>query len=274
MIPCARPLLATEHTEFDAGAAQLAYALARTRSVPLAVVLPLVDNVEYEAVAPTLVARGEAAAHAASLALRDAAAAAGVHAAVRIRRGEEAWRAIVAEAAESQADLLIVRRRGRRSFLAHLMIGEMVGKVATDAPCSVLLVPRAARPWQQRVLAAIDTTPLAGAVARAAVGAARAAGLPLALVSVAAHDTPAARAAAEAAVRAAAEIARGEGTDAECRVEAGRPAETIAALAAQLGADLLVVGRGGPRAHGRWHLGSNAQRIAGLAASAVLVVRP
>ncbi|MFO1396053.1 MAG: universal stress protein [Burkholderiales bacterium] len=274
MIPCTRPLLAMEHTEFDAGAEQMAFGLARTRAIPLAIVLPLVANVEYEAVAPALVARDEEAVHEHSLAVRTAAQSAGASATVRVRRHEEAWRAIVAEATAMHADLVIVRRRGRRSFLANLMIGEMVGKVATEAPCSVLLVPRAARSWRQRVLAAIDTTPLASGVARAAADAARAAQLPLTLVSVAAHDTPAARAAADVAVRAAADVVRGEGLAVECRVAAGRPAETIAALAAQLGADLLVVGRGGPRAHGRWHFGSNAQRIAGLAACAVLVVRP
>jgi len=41
-----------------------------------------------------------------------------------------------------------------------------------------------------------------------------------------------------------------------------------------LGADLIVVGRGGPGSHGRFHFGRNAHRIIGLATGAVLVVKP
>ena len=55
-----RLLLATEHTEFDVGAERVALALARRHGLPLAAVLPIVSNVEYESVAPGAVARVEA----------------------------------------------------------------------------------------------------------------------------------------------------------------------------------------------------------------------
>ena len=273
-IPYARLLLATEHTEFDAGSEHVALELARQRGVPLAGIVPIVSNVEYESVAPELVARVEEGVHARLVALRGDAQRAGVALELRVRRGEEPWREIVAEARERGADLLIVRRRGKRSFLANLMVGEMVGKVATAAPCSVLLVPRAARVWTRRVLAGIDGTRMGTDVARAAARMAVSAGLPLTVASVAVHDTANERAAADAVVAAAVSAARTEGADVEGHVAAGRAADAIAALAAASGADLLVVGRGGPEAHGRLHLGSNAQRIAGLAACAVLVVKP
>ena len=138
--------------------------------MPLAGVVPIVSNVEYESVAPELVARVEEGVHARLVALRGDAQRAGVELELRVRRGEEPWREIVAEARDRGADLLIVRRRGKRSFLANLMVGEMVGKVATAAPCSVLLVPRAARVWTRRVLAGIDGT-RAGAERRAGGGA-------------------------------------------------------------------------------------------------------
>ena len=102
------------------------------------------------------------------------------------------------------------------------------------------------------------------------VGAAR---LPLTVATVAAHDTPAERAAADAVVAAAAAVAAAAGATVDVRVAVGRAADTIAALAADAGADLVVVGRGGPQAHGRLHFGSNAQRIVGLVPGAVLVVR-
>ena len=271
--PHSRLLLATEHTEFDAGALRVALELARRRGVPLAAVVPIVSNIEYESVAPGLVARMEEDVHARLVALQDEAARAGVPLDVRVRRGEEPWREIVAEATARGADLIVIRRRGKRSFLANLMIGELVGKVATSAPCDVLMVPRAAPLWTKRVLAGVDGTPVGPQVARVAARVAVAARLPLTVASVAAHDTPAERAAADAVVAAAAAVAAGEGATVDARVAIGRTADTIAALAADAEADLVVVGRGGPQAHGRLHFGSNAQRIVGLVPGAVLVVR-
>jgi nucleotide-binding universal stress UspA family protein len=273
LIPYTRLLLATEHTEFDAGAEHVALELARRCGLPLAGVVPIVSNVEYESVAPEVVARVEGGVLVRVVALRADAARAGVDLDLGVRRGEEPWREIVAEAKERDADLLVIRRRGKQSFLAKLMMGEMVGKVATAAPCSVLMVPRAARVWSRRVLAGIDSSRAAQEVARAAARMAVAAGLPLTVVSVAAHDSAEAHAAAERVIAAAGAVARGEGADVVGRVAVGRPAEVIAELATTAGADLLVVGRGDPEVHGRLHFGSNAQRVVGLASCAVLVVR-
>jgi nucleotide-binding universal stress UspA family protein len=273
MIPYTRLLLATEHTEFDTGAERVALELARQHGMPLAGVVPIVSNVEYESVAPELVARMEEGVHARLVALRADAARAGVDLDLRVRRGEEPWREIVAEAKERNADLLVIRRRGKQSFLAKLMVGEMVGKVTTAAPCSALMVPRAARVWSKRVLAGIDGTRAGPEVARAAARVAAAAGLPLTVVSVAVRDTADERAAAGRVVAAAVAIARGEGAEVDGQVAVGRPADTIAERATSMGADLLVVGRGDPETHGRLHFGSNAQRVVGLASCAVLVVR-
>jgi len=271
-LACARPLLATEHTEFDAGAERIALDLARARGVSLAVVVPIVSNSELEAIAPGLVARAESQVRERLAALEDDAARRRVPFEIRVRRGEEPWREIVAEAKARDADLIVIRRRGRRSFLANLLVGGMVGKVGTAAPCDVLMVPRAARLWTTRVLAGVDGTRAGAAVARAAAQAAGAAGLPLTVVSVAAHDAPADRAAAESAVSAAVTVASGEGVAVEARVAVGRPAEAIVSLASAAGADLLVVGRSDPSAHDRLHFGSTAERVVGLASGAVLVV--
>jgi nucleotide-binding universal stress UspA family protein len=269
-----RLLLATEHTEFDVGAERVAFELAGQRAVPLAAVLPIVSNVEYETVAPEAVARVEAEAFARITQLRGEAQAAGVEFDIRVRRGDEPYREIIAEAQARGADLIVVRRRGKRSILANLLAGEMIGKVATHAPCSVLLVPRAGRLWTRRVLAAVDGTRAAASVAETAARVAVEAGLPLLVVSVTTHDTPDGRAAADAVVAGAIVVARGVGAVVEGRTVAGRAAEAIVALAAGSGADLIVAGRGGPSSHGRFHLGGNAHRIIGLASCPVLVVKP
>lgn len=269
-----RLLLATEHTEFDVGAERVAFELAGQRAVPLAAVLPIVSNVEYETVAPEAVARVEAEAFARITQLRGEAQAAGVEFDIRVRRGDEPYREIIAEAQARGADLIVVRRRGKRSILANLLAGEMIGKVATHAPCSVLLVPRAGRLWTRRVLAAVAGTRAAASVAETAARVAVEAGLPLLMVSVTTHDTPDGRAAADALVAGAIVVARGVGAVVEGRTVAGRAAEAIVALAAGSGADLIVAGRGSPSSHGRFNLGGNAHRIIGLASCPVLVVKP
>ena len=90
--------------------------------------LPVVSNPEFEAVAPA--ARGPAPTPRPSARrsqLRDARAAPPACALeLRVRRGAEPYVEIVDEARERGADLIVIRRRGKRGFLANLLVGEMV----------------------------------------------------------------------------------------------------------------------------------------------------
>jgi nucleotide-binding universal stress UspA family protein len=271
--PFQRILLATEHTEFDVGAEAVALALARRCGVPLAAVLPIVTNPEYEVTDPALARSVEQLASAGGEALRAAAAAAQVELDLSIRRGEEAYREIVAEARARRSDLIVARRRGKQGFLARAMVGEMVGNVVREASCSVLLVPRACRMWNARILVAVDDTPAAAGVVATAVRVAAGCGVPLVVASVAVHDTAAARALAAAAADAGLRAVEAAGAHGERRVVVGPPAERIAALAGETGADLIVVGRGGSHsALRRMVFGGTARRIVGLAACPVLIV--
>ena len=273
--PFTRILLATEHTEFDVGAERVAFALVKACGTRLAAVLPMVTNSEFEAVAPSLVAQSEEETFAKLTQLRAAAAAAGAGLDVRVRRGDEPAQEIVNEAQRVRADLVVARRRGKRGFLAQLLVGEIPGKVATLAPCSVLLVPRAGEMWSRRVLAAVDSSPVAARVAQTAASIARRCQLPLTVASVAVRDTAGDRAAAQANVAAAVTVAERAGIAADGRVVAGRPEEAIAALAADAGADLIVVGRSGEGTRlARRTLGETAHQIIGVATVPVLVVKP
>jgi nucleotide-binding universal stress UspA family protein len=272
--PFERLLLATEHTEFDVGAERVAIELARHCGLPLMVVMPLVSNPEYEAEAPELALRAEEKALERLDRLREAADAAGVRLDISVRRGEEPYREIIADATERRADLVVIRRRGRRGFLAKMMVGEMVGKVATLAPCSVLLVPRAARMWTRGVLAAVDFSPATPKVATASAAVAATCNLPLFVASVASGESSAEREPAEAAMGRAITFAATAGVPAEGRILVGRASEEVAGLAAACGADLIVVGRRG--ASGQVEhllLGSTAEKISGRAECPVLVVR-
>lgn len=269
-----RLLLATEHTEQDAGAEALAFAMAQRCGLPLRAVVPITSNPEYEALAPQIAAHAEAQAGTRIAALRDEAQRAGITLELQARRGPEAWREIVEEAAACAADLLVIRRRGRRGLLANLLLGEMVRTVVTHAPCSVLVVPRDACMWSQRVLVAIDpdTQDLAPVSVAAAIAAE--CGLPLSLLCV---TPPAADAmqVAERTLQQAWSTARAAGVAVDALARVGRPHEQIVAAARELGADLLVIGRHGDEPSAQAWLGGVAQKVIGLADRPVLVsVRP
>lgn len=269
--PFERILLATEHTEFDAGAEHLAFGMAKRCGQPLSAVLPVVSNPEYEIIAPQLAERGEHEAAAKIELLHKAAANEGVKLDIVARRGEEPYHEIVQEATGRNSDLIIIRRRGKRSFLSKLMIGEMVSKVAGHAPCDVLFVPRAARMWSRGILAAVDASPNARNVAHIAAKIAAQCELPLTLISVAAHEAN--RAQAEATMSAALAIASAAGANAESRILVGKPFEQILETTKTLGADLIVVGRHGESNLIHTPFGGTTQKVVGHADTPVLVVR-
>jgi nucleotide-binding universal stress UspA family protein len=265
-----RLLLATERSEFDRGAETLAFDLARHCGLPLSAVLPIVSNPEYEALAPQLAAHAEAQAAERIRVLRAEAEAAGVALSLSARRGPEPFREIVDEAAERRADLIIIRRRGKRGFLADLLMGEMVRNVVTHAPCSVLVTPRAAQMWSTRVLVALDPlkpegTPLATAAAVAAE-----CGLPLTVVCATGPGSYAASA-AELALQPALLTCARLGVQADGVVRVGTPHQQILAAAQEWGADLVVVGRHGDDSLSRPWLGGVTQKVVGLADRPVLV---
>lgn len=264
-----RPLLATEHDEFDTGAEALAFAIAQHCRLPLAGVLPVVSNPEFEMVAPQLAAKAEAEAGVKRQHLATLAQAQGVTLDLQVRRGPEAWREIVDAARERGADLIVIRRRGKRGLLANLLVGEMVSKVVAHAPCSLLIAPRDARMWTRGVLVGVDPqAPDAGTLTQAA-RLARDCSLPLHLLCVAAVD--AARDAAAQALAAAVATARSlhDGVDGE--VQIGRPHQALIDAAQARGADLLVIGRHGGTPLARAWIGGTAQKVIGLASCPVLV---
>jgi nucleotide-binding universal stress UspA family protein len=265
--PFQKLLLATEHGEFDTGAEAVALALARHSGQPLAAVLPLTSNAELESVAPDWVARLDAQASRCREQLLAQAGQAGVALTVQVRRGPEPYAEIVAEARRLASDLIIIRRRGQRGFLANLLVGEMVSKVVAHAPCSVLVAPRGAAMWQRRVLLGVDPAAPDEAALQRAAALARACGLPLSVVVVAERGDPRATAVLDQAVASA--TAQGVASRGELRT--GRVHEALMAATAEQGADLLVIGRHRADNLPRAWIGGTAQKVLGLAEGPVLV---
>lgn len=267
--PYRRLLLATEHGAFDVGAEALAFALARAHALPLSGVLPLPSNPEFEATAPAQAARAEAQAAASRSALLQQAAAAAVTLDLHVRRGPDLDAEIVAEARERASDLIVIRRRGQRGFLADLLVGEMVSQVIAHAPCSVLIAPRAAQVWRGGVLVGIDPEAPSLDMVMQAARLAAVDGLPLTLLSVAPREPD--RAVAEQTLASLMPPVRALGVKVQAEVRSGHIARELVAAGQNRGADLLVVGR---RAHApgrRALIGSNATRLLGAAAGPVLV---
>lgn len=265
-----RLLLATEHTEFDTGAENLAISMARRCQLPLAVVLPLVSNPEYESLAPEMAMRAEleAATHIAQI--RADAVAQGVSIDLRVRRGEEPYREIVAEARERQSEVIIVRRRGKRGFLANLLIGETVSKVLTHAPCHVVFAPRDARMWNQAVLVAAEPGEQGLQLVRTAAAVAAECELPLHLVFV---STNAAKTSdTEHFFAAATAAALQLGVKLQVELRSGKAFTEILASATLHKADLLVIGSRGDKHIGRALIGGMAQKVVGLSETPVLVL--
>lgn len=265
-----RLLLATEHSEYDTGAERMAFALAQRCQLPLTTVLPLVSNPEYEALAPLIAARSEREAAIKIAELSTQAQADGVTIDLRVRRGEEPYQEIVDEAQERGSDMIIIRRRGKRGFLANLLVGEMVSKVVAHAPCHVLIVPREARMWSQRVLVAAEPTQQGRQIVATAVAVAAQCALPLHLVSVIATEGE--RAQAQAFVTDMTSQAQLGGVVAQGEIRVGKPFTEILATRAASQSDLIVMGSRGENRIGRALVGGVAQKVMGLSEHPVLVL--
>jgi len=268
--PFARILLATEHTDFDVGAERLALEMAHRWGLPLAAVLPVLSNPEFEAEAPQLAERAEREAAAKISALQSQARKVGVTLDIGARHGEDPYREIVDEATRRSSDLIVIRIRGKRSFLANLLIGEMVSKVVGHAPCSTLMVPPASNMWSRSIVAAVDESSLAERVVTIAATIATICNLPLTIINVA--HSPEMQKKAETIVSRNIAVATAIGTQAQGRVLSGKPHEQILAASKSLGADLIVIGKHGDGGLAKMYLGSTMQKIAGLAEVPVLAV--
>ena len=266
-----RLLLATEHSEYDTGAEAMGFALAQRCQLPLATVLPLVSNPEFEAIAPQIAVRAEQEAAAKIAELRAQAQVAGVSIDLRLRRGAEPYQEIVDEARAQGSDVIIIRRRGKRSFLANLLVGEMVSKVVAHAPCHVLIVPREAHLWQQRVLVAAEATPTGRQIVATALAVAVQCALPLHLVSVASAEGL--RPPLDAFVAEILAEARALGLTAQGEVRVGKPFTEILAVRAASQSDLIVMGSRGEPGIGRALVGGVAQKVMGLSEYPVFLVR-
>lgn len=264
-----RIALMTQWTDFDAGAESAAIELAGRLQLQLGVVVPLLSNPEYEVLAHDRVAKEEAATAEATAAFVARARAAGVAVEVRVRRGDEPWREVVNEVRSGQIDLLITRRRGHRSFLGKLRVGQMVRQIATHSPCPVMMVPRAARAPERRMLVVVASASAVELQMQHATALAMALGLPLDIrVVVATRD---AQPQGEGLLQMAEEIAKVTSLPVTGSVRIGPLGEVLASNMDVTPADLLVMAvEPAPASHGK--LGDVVETVVGGVPCATLLV--
>lgn len=270
-----RILLATDGSDHSGGAVAVAIEGAAKCGCQLFALTMVISNPELEALAPEVVAKAELRAREILDGVEAAAGARGMTIERLVRHGQDPAHQIVGQAEKRRADLIVMGRRGVRG-LARMMVGEATVKVCASAPCNVLVVPSRGRLPQGRILLATDGSSYSDVAVDPVHRLAALSGLPVTVVSIILpeQDEGARADATQAVERLSAELSS-RGIDAAgMTVEAERPETGILAIAAEIGADLIVVG-----SHGRSGLlekvliGSVSERVLGDAACPVLVVR-
>ncbi|CAA7622461.1 universal stress protein [Magnetospirillum sp. UT-4] len=268
-----RILLATDGSEFSAGAERVAIAMCAKGKAALTAMTSVMGRSDPDGIGTDHLERAEAAATAVLETVDAAATAAGITCSKVLRFGDDPYMEILAEAEDSNIDAIVVGRRGKRG-LARLMLGDATAKVIGGAKCSVMVVPKAAEMWSRRVLLATDGSRSSDAAAIAAAAIAKCCGTPVTVMSVQVpHHTRDRQDEAGPIIDRVVSLLRQDGVDADGMVAQGLPHEAIAAAAAATGADLIVMGSHGRTGLGRLLLGSNSQKVIGEAACPVLVAK-
>jgi len=265
-----RILLATDGSEYSAGAISVAADLARRNRAQLFIVSVAVYNPEYASTVPGLEQTALDAARRNAAAARDAA---GIDCEVIVAEAADPYRGIVETADEYRADLIVMGRRGRRG-LARAMVGDATARVIGHAHCSVLVVPRGARGGEHAILVATDGSRHGDTAAFAAGRLAVAAGQSLRVISVVlpSHNDERRRQAGAAVERIKQSLA-GQAIEVSGGVGEGRPAQVIIDQARDAGAGMIVVGTHGRTGLERLLMGSVAERVIGFAQCPVLAVK-
>lgn len=267
-----RVLLATDGSEFSAGAVRAGIELAQRCGTKLNVLTMVLTNPEYAAIAPQLEERAERESLQVIEGVKAQASALGVACEGRIRHGEDPAREIIEEAESGHYDLIIMGRRGKRR-LARWMVGHATVQVIGGAACPVLVVPRAASLPNRRILLATDGSRYGDAAAAAAASLSSHCRLPVSVISVIKPGySEARRAEANQVVERISRLLAREGLEVDGRVGEGRPEEVIVDTAKSVGADLIIMGSHGRTGFERILLGSVSERVIGLANCATLVV--
>lgn len=168
-------LVCTDGSAEGQSAVSAALTLARACGSRVAVVRVVEIRAEFQAIVPDLRATLEAEAKTQMAALSAEATRQGVPAEFLLRQSQLPHAAIIQEAQDRQADLIIMGRSGK-SGLTRLLMGSVTARVIGYSPVHVLVVPQGASLVFHRLLVGSDGSPYSAAAWKLAVSMAQTAG--------------------------------------------------------------------------------------------------
>lgn len=268
-----RVLLATDGSEFSAGATEVAIDLAQGAGADLTAMTTVLIDFASGGIPGDVLKAGRAQARGMLREVKLAARRQGYDAKIELRQGTKPEKEIIRCAEDMHADVIVMGRRGRRG-LARMMVGLATRQVIGYSDCNVLVVPRLAGMWHRRILLGIDGSRHSEAAAVVAARLAKLFRLPVSVVSVLMprHDALRRSEGHQAVERVRDALVR-EGIDVQAAVLEGDPADVIVQFADKCGADMIVLGSHGRTGLGRVLLGSVCEAVVGRTSLSVMVVK-
>jgi len=263
-------LLATDLSEYSEGAVREAINLARKCTTELHAISVIEINPEYETFGTDVIEKEEKEVAAYFEALKARALKEGVSCKTILRESGEPYRLIVEEAEKKKVDMIIIGRHGRKG-MAKVLMGSVAAKVIGNAPCNVLVVPRAAVLEFRNILVATDGSGHANAAVSEALAIAKSSGSHIIVLSSYFLDNELEE--AKSTVNKVIKMAQDEGVDFEALTPRGRPYDAIVETAGGRAVDLIVMGAYGKTGLRKFLMGSSTEKVVGLAGCAVLVVK-
>ncbi len=254
-----RLLFATDGSEFSAAPTDVAVAMAKGFGVTLDIMTAVESEAENEIARVRLTQ------------VERKALVAGVDCEQIVRYGKNPVQEVVAAAAAADSHILVIGRRPPRGGMKERLVGDVAHQIIVAAPCHVLIANWPSEPCRKRILMATDGSRISETMTEVTAEIAKALHLP---VTVLAAVPPGGnRAQAEEDVAEKLGLLRVEGVDCAGLIVEKAPEPAIIEAAAEIGADLVVIGNDQRKGLSRKLVGQTTDRIVGGLKCAVLVVK-
>ena len=254
-----RLMFATDGSEFSNAPADVAIALAQGFGVTLDIMTAVESPTEDEIARVRLTQ------------VERKALVAGVDCEQIIRYGKQPVEEVVAAAAAADSHILVIGRRPPRGNIKERLVGDIALQIIVRSPCHVLIANWPSEPCRKRILMATNGARISETMVEVTAEIAKAMGLP---VTVLAAVPPGGnRAQAEEDVAEKLGLLKVEGVDCTSLIVEKAPEPAILEAAAEIGADLVVIGNDQRKGLSRKLVGQTTDRIVGGLKCAVLVVK-
>ncbi len=254
-----RLLFATDGTEFSNAPADVAIALAKGFGVTLDIMTAVESEAENEIAKVRLTQ------------IERRALVSGVDTEMIVRYGKNPVEQVVAAAAAADSRILVIGRRPPRGDIKERLVGDNALQIIVGSPCHVLIANWPSQPCQKRILMATDGSRISETMVEITAEIAKALHLPVTVLSAVSPGGN--RAKAEEDIAEKIGLLQLEGIDCTPLIVENTPEQGIIETAADIGADLVVIGNDQRKGLSRKLAGQTTDRIVGGLKCAVLVVK-